>query len=83
MAPWKNEVLVHSFLITGQTLEIPIHVYGPETHMTAVVAYALKHKSSPAPEKPTFATANFLLPGGIVSQSGKNGFSAGSVDSNR
>ncbi|XP_055346989.1 ATP-citrate synthase-like [Paramacrobiotus metropolitanus] len=51
---------------TGQELGIPIHVYGPETHMTAVVAYALKYKSSPAPAPPTFSTANFLLPGGIT-----------------
>lgn len=25
----------------GGTLEVPIHVFGPETHMTAIVGYAL------------------------------------------
>ena len=25
----------------GGTLEIPVHVFGPETHMTAIVGYAL------------------------------------------
>ncbi|OWA50935.1 ATP-citrate synthase [Hypsibius exemplaris] len=51
---------------SAQELAIPVHVYGPETHMTAVVAYALKYKESPAPAPPTFSTANFLLPGGIT-----------------
>lgn len=51
---------------TGQELGIPIHVYGPETHMTAVVAYALKYKEIPAPAPPTTTTANFLLPGGMT-----------------
>ena len=25
----------------GGTLEVPIHVFGPETHMTAIIGYAL------------------------------------------
>ena len=32
----------------GSSLEVPIHVFGPETHMTAVVSYALG--TSPIPD---------------------------------
>ncbi|CAF1683753.1 unnamed protein product, partial [Didymodactylos carnosus] len=39
-----------------------IHVFGPETHMTAIVGMALgKHPIKP-PEQPELTTANFLLP---------------------
>ena len=65
---FKKSGVVINF--AGQTLGIPIHVYGPETHMTAVVAYALRIKESPPPQQPTFSTANFLLPGGIVRNDG-------------
>lgn len=48
----------------GKTLGIPVHVFGNETHMTAIVSMALGKK--PIPKEPTVEshTANFLLPGG-------------------
>ena len=46
----------------GQQLNIPIHVFGPETHMTAIVGMALSKRSIPEPSKPLMTTANFLLP---------------------
>uniref|UniRef100_A0A3Q2QHI4 ATP citrate synthase n=1 Tax=Fundulus heteroclitus TaxID=8078 RepID=A0A3Q2QHI4_FUNHE len=45
----------------GKTTGIPIHVFGTETHMTAIVGMALGHR--PIPNLPPAAahTANFLL----------------------
>uniref|UniRef100_A0AAY4AA59 ATP-citrate synthase n=1 Tax=Denticeps clupeoides TaxID=299321 RepID=A0AAY4AA59_9TELE len=45
----------------GKTTGIPIHVFGTETHMTAIVGMALGHR--PIPNVPPVAahTANFLL----------------------
>ncbi|KAF6724986.1 ATP-citrate synthase [Oryzias melastigma] len=45
----------------GKTTGIPIHVFGTETHMTAIVGMALGHR--PIPNLPPMAahTANFLL----------------------
>uniref|UniRef100_A0A8C9TG09 ATP-citrate synthase n=1 Tax=Scleropages formosus TaxID=113540 RepID=A0A8C9TG09_SCLFO len=45
----------------GKTTGIPIHVFGTETHMTAIVGMALGHR--PIPNQPPMAshTANFLL----------------------
>ncbi|XP_075702199.1 ATP-citrate synthase isoform X2 [Rhinoderma darwinii] len=45
----------------GKTTGIPIHVFGTETHMTAIVGMALGHR--PIPNHPPTAahTANFLL----------------------
>ena len=51
--PAINYVPVHTFLcfvivfmltltIAGGTLGVPVHVYGPETHMTAIVGMALE-----------------------------------------
>ncbi|XP_039287338.1 ATP-citrate synthase isoform X2 [Nilaparvata lugens] len=48
----------------GKTLRIPIYVFGPETHMTAIVGMALGKKPIPKETEMEFATANFLLPGG-------------------
>ncbi|CAH0387530.1 unnamed protein product [Bemisia tabaci] len=48
----------------GQTLGIPLFVFGPETHMTAIVGMALGKKPIPKVTEQEFATANFLLPGG-------------------
>lgn len=47
--------------LTGKTTGIPIHVFGTETHMTAIVGMALGHR--PIPNQPPTAahTANFLL----------------------
>lgn len=50
----------------GENLGVPIHVFGPETHMTAIVGMALGKRSIiPAPQRAN-TTANFLLPGGQV-----------------
>uniref|UniRef100_A0A0V0G5Z5 ATP-citrate synthase n=1 Tax=Triatoma dimidiata TaxID=72491 RepID=A0A0V0G5Z5_TRIDM len=48
----------------GKTLRIPIHVFGPETHMTAIVGMALGKRPIPKETEQEFSTANFLLPGG-------------------
>lgn len=53
----------------GKTLRIPIYVFGPETHMTAIVGYALGKKSIPKEAEQESVTANFLLPGGQDSNS--------------
>ena len=51
----------------GETLGVPIHVFGPETHMTAIVGMALgKRKVTDAGPQRQNTTANFLLPGGQV-----------------
>lgn len=52
----------------GQSLRIPIYVFGPETHMTAIVGMALGKRPIPKETEQEFATANFLLPGGQVSR---------------
>lgn len=51
----------------GSTLDIPIHIFGPETHMTAIVAMALGKRAVPALPVQSAVTANFLLPGGLDS----------------
>lgn len=49
----------------GETLGVPLHVFGPETHMTAIVTMALGIRELPQQQpKPLSATANFLLFGG-------------------
>lgn len=48
----------------GASLGIPVHVFGPETHMTAVVGMALGKRPIPTTSQMEFSTANFLLPGG-------------------
>jgi len=52
----------------GETLGVPIHVFGPETHMTAIVGMALGKRKLPPPAKRQSTTANFLLPEGQQSQ---------------
>ena len=49
---------------TGANLGIPVYVFGPETHMTAVVGMALGKRPIPCESVVEFSTANFLLPGG-------------------
>jgi ATP citrate (pro-S)-lyase len=39
-------------------------VFGPETHMTAIVGMALGKRPIPRETEVEFSTANFLLPGG-------------------
>ena len=46
----------------GETLGVPIHVFGPETHMTAIVSMALGKRTILPPVKQQSTTANFLLP---------------------
>jgi len=48
----------------GQNLGIPLFVFGPETHMTAIVGMALGKRPIPTETEAEFSTANFLLPGG-------------------
>ena len=43
-----------------------MYVFGPETHMTAIVGMALGKRPIPKETEQEFATANFLLPGGQV-----------------
>ncbi len=60
-------IIVFRHIISGETLGVPIHVYGPETHMTAIVGMALgKRKIAAAGPQRQNTTANFLLPGGQV-----------------
>lgn len=48
----------------GKTLGIPVHVFGNETHMTAIVSMALGKRPIPKETVVESHTANFLLPGG-------------------
>lgn len=48
----------------GSSLGIPLFVFGPETHMTAICGMALGKRPIPKSCNVDFATANFLLPGG-------------------
>jgi len=50
----------------GRTLGVPVYVFGPETHMTAIVSMALGKKPLPPEPQPQQSTANFLLPSGMV-----------------
>ena len=41
--------------LTGAELEVPVHVFGPETHMTAIVSMALGKRRTPkslVPDQP-------------------------------
>jgi len=46
----------------GDSLNIPIFVFGPETHMTAIVGMALGKREIPHKLESVTTTANFLLP---------------------
>ncbi|XP_060533461.1 ATP-citrate synthase isoform X1 [Cylas formicarius] len=48
----------------GQTLGLPLYVFGPETHMTSICGMALGTRPIPQENNVEFATANFLLPSG-------------------
>lgn len=52
----------------GASLAIPLYVFGPETHMTAICGMALGKKPIPTSAELHFSTANFLLPGGQQEQ---------------
>ncbi|XP_068146600.1 ATP-citrate synthase isoform X2 [Drosophila tropicalis] len=49
-------------------LGVPLHVFGPETHMTAICGMALGKRPIPQAASVEFSTANFLLPGGQQAQ---------------
>lgn len=50
----------------GKNLDIPLYVFGPETHMTAIVGMAMGTKPVPiATTSDTNTTANFLLPSSV------------------
>lgn len=55
----------------GGSLGIPLYVFGPETHMTAICGMALGRRPIPQACNVEFATANFLLPGGQQQQEQK------------
>lgn len=63
----------------GNTLGVPVHVFGPETHMTAIVAMALGKASVPELPEPHHTTANFLLPGSFQNNNHSN--NSASLDS--
>ena len=46
----------------GGQIDLPIHVYGPETHMTSIVAMALGQEPIEDPKPTEVSTGNFLLP---------------------
>ncbi|KAI8127198.1 ATP-citrate synthase [Lucilia cuprina] len=52
----------------GSSLGVPLHVFGPETHMTAICGMALGKRPIPQTTSAEFSTANFLLPGGQNAQ---------------
>lgn len=54
-------------------LGIPLYVFGPETHMTAICGMALGTRPIPKENNVEFATANFLLPSGDKSDDKLNG----------
>lgn len=63
----------------GNTLGVPIYVFGPETHMTAIVAMAMKKREIPSmPNAPNTTTANFLLPSSEIDSKGSAGQGTGS-----
>lgn len=68
----------------GNTLGIPLFVFGPETHMTAICGMALGKRTIPQSCNVDFATANFLLPGGQQQQdAAKSAQSDGGGDGGR
>lgn len=49
-------------IFIGSRLNLPIHVYGPETHMTSIVAAALGLCRTPDSPLAVQTTGQFLLP---------------------
>ena len=58
----------------GKTLGVTLHVFGPETHMTSVVAMAMGKRQIPNLPEPEATTANFLIG---RQDSGSNGAASG------
>ena len=67
----------------GSTLGVPVHVFGPETHMTAIVAMALGKASVPELPEPHHTTANFLLPGSFQNNNHSNNSASLDSDASR
>jgi ATP citrate (pro-S)-lyase len=67
---------------TGDTLGVPLYVFGPETHMTAIVSMALEKTpvNSEVPKAKKTTTANFLL---ATSSTSLLGQKSGSVTPSR
>merc|ERR1719436_108 len=55
----------------GQNLSIPLYVFGPETHMTAIVGMALGKREIPTEVPCASSTASFMLPGSAKSSEDK------------
>merc|ERR1719427_761008 len=55
----------------GQSLAIPLYVFGPKTHMTAIVGMALGRREVPAERPSASSTASFMLPGGGAAEPSK------------
>lgn len=56
-----SEFCVCVCVFVGKTTGIPIHVFGTETHMTAIVGMALGHRPIASQPRVAAHTANFLL----------------------
>lgn len=55
----------------GKSLDIPLYVFGPETHMTAIVGMALGKRPIPVTtHSADTTTANFLLPSSVSENKG-------------
>lgn len=64
----------------GNTLGVPMHVFGPETHMTSVVAMAMGKRQIPNLPEPEATTANFLIGRQDSSSNGSNGLTNNNGD---
>ena len=64
---------------TGRSLGVPVHVFGNETHMTAIVAMALGKRPILSEPEAAQHTANFLLPGGQQTEIVSRRWGAGDI----
>lgn len=64
----------------GGSLGIPLYVFGPETHMTAICGMALGKKPIPHAASVHFATANFLLPSGQQAEEAAKATGSNAID---
>lgn len=61
MLSYVISMLMSLCVCVGKTTGIPIHVFGTETHMTAIVGMALGHRPIATQPRGAAHTANFLL----------------------
>lgn len=59
---------LRKFKEAASRLDIPIHVFGPETHMTSIVGAALGVKPIPEASLAPHTTGQFLLTPGHVNK---------------